>query len=174
MGKWDKDNKGKFRGENRRPAEERELSHRPFQEHEREQKSAGLPCMKCGDPVDAREGYSVPHPWGPKRAVRQGYFHDKCLKEAEGKDAVSVQADGKIVPWEPFARLFSSRNRFSPANPDFLKNLDSARKVLYAQEGITGEVLRLGELVVATRSVLEVPVFTDQELDQIVSSGTRS
>jgi hypothetical protein len=170
MGKQD-EKRGKFR-KNR--DEERELSFRPFQDHEREQKTVGLPCMKCGDPIDAREGYSVPHPWGPKRALRQGYLHEKCLKEAEGKDAVSVDKLGQHAPWEPFARMFSSRNRFSPANPDFLKTLDSARKVLYAQEGVVGEVLRLGELVVATRSVLEVPVFTDEELDQIVDSGTRS
>jgi hypothetical protein len=172
MGKSD-EKKTKFR-KNTAQDDGRDLSFRPFQELEREQKTAGQPCVKCGDPVDGREGYSVPHPWGPKRSLRQGYFHDKCLREAEGKDAVSTGADGKHVPWEPFSRLFNSRNKFSPRNPDFLKTLDSARKVFYAQEGVTGEVLRLGELVVATCSVLEAPVFTDQELDQIVESGTRS
>jgi len=139
------------------------------------------PCLMCGKEVDTRLNWSASRLRGAKKTQRQGYLHEECLKRAEGPD---VMVPGPLHPktgkqlepvaWEPFARMFGSSNRFSPVNEKFLKKIPEVKLALNTKYEGERAVVRLGELVVATTLRLEVPVFTDEELQQIVDSDTRS
>ena len=66
------------------PLVEQPLTNRPFQGSLKNIK-VGSTCLKCGEVVDSRPGWSLPYRKGirGRLAQRQGYIHETCLQQIE-------------------------------------------------------------------------------------------
>lgn len=65
---------------------------------------AGPACLRCSEPVDTREGWSLDNPRGNRRPQRHGYLHPRCEEEAnlelaraQGLVREEKERDGSVV-----------------------------------------------------------------------------
>lgn len=63
----------------------------------------GPSCLRCGETMDVRSGWSLSNPRGSRRAQRQGYLHTDCeslsyLTVAKMQSKVKLLRDGSEVP----------------------------------------------------------------------------